>query len=193
MGKDLWHLFPNSALFSCIPAFLIESLPHDPLLTTPWSQTGACQNGYSCHLCRRMSANLRTLPFMAKVVLVVGLLSGVIFAQSGFGAPLDNPCARPSAVADQRPAAMSCQHCCAAKPCCLVSRSHSDPTPRPEPLSTERNHSLDHASLAVTLTTIPTFAFLAPPPRSRASARDLSARATREQAPRGAVSCIWLI
>lgn len=142
-----------------------------------------------------MTTTLRTLPLMAKLVLVVGLLCGVIFAQVGIAQPAAVACAvaAPSQMQTVAAPAVNCLDCCAAMPCCLLSKKAADTPVHPEPLSTERNFQSDHAPVAVTFTLIPTFDFLAPLQSPRILAKNRVAQPKRECAPRGAVSCIWLI
>ena len=148
-----------------------------------------------CYVWNTMSATLRTLPTVAKIVLAVGLLCGIVFAQMGYARPVALVCAvagpsQPQAVAAP---AVNCQDCCAAMLCCLLSKKASDAPVHPEPLSNDRSSQLDHAPVAVTLTPVPSFNFLAPPQLPKVIARSRVAAPRRECAPRGAVSCIWLI
>lgn len=142
-----------------------------------------------------MTTTLRTLPRVAKLVLVVGLLCGIIFAQVGNAQKADLACtvASPSPVQTVAAPATNCLDCCAAMPCCLLSKSAADAPTRPEPLSNERNSQLDHAPMAVVFTPVPTFDFLTPQQWSRSLAKSKVVQRTWESAPRGAVSCIWLI
>lgn len=142
-----------------------------------------------------MTTTLRTLPMVAKLVLVVGLLGGVVFAQVANARPAALACtvAGSSQARTVAAAAVNCQDCCAAMPCCLLSKTAPGVPAHPEPLSDERNSQLDHAPVAVVLTPVPTFDFLAPQQLPKSFARHRVARPTWEGAPRGAVSCIWLI
>ncbi len=142
-----------------------------------------------------MITTLRTLPMVAKLVLVVGLFCGVIFAQVGNAQPAALACtvAGPAPAQTDAAPAINCLDCCAAMPCCLLSKTAPDVPTHPEPLSNERNSQLDHAPVAVTLTLVPTFDFLASLQPARILAKNRVAQPKRECAPRGAVSCIWLI
>ena len=142
-----------------------------------------------------MTTTLRTLPMAAKLVLIVGLLCGVVFTQVGNAQPAALSCtvASASQVPTVAAPAVDCQDCCAAMPCCLLSKKAPDAPVHPEPLSNGRSSQLDHAPVAVTLTPVPTFDFLAPPQLPKVLAGSRVAAPRRECAPRGAVSCIWLI
>lgn len=143
-----------------------------------------------------MPATLKSLPRLAKAVLVACLLCAVVLAQTGYAQPPVLACAVDAAArAADEPAAPAegCQHCCAAKTCCLVSKSTRETAPRPEPLSTERTQPLDHAVATVTFTLVSSFDFLALSPVLTAPAGKQFPRPFSSASPRSAVSCIWLI
>ena len=143
-----------------------------------------------------MRALSRTMPKLAKAVLAVVLLCAVLLAQSGYTQPAPLACVMGGVSVDQPTTATpvaSCQHCCTSSPCCLLSKTANDTAPHPEPLSNERNSQWDHAPVAVTFTPVPTFDFLAPLQLPRILAKDRIGQPKRDCAPRGAVSCIWLI
>lgn len=141
-----------------------------------------------------MITTLRTLPIVARFVFVVGLLCSVIFAQVADAHLPALACTVAGFSQEQTVAlAVDCHDCCAAMPCCLLSKKASEVPAKPEPMSSERNSQLDHAPVAVTLTPIPTFDFLTSLPASRILARERQVQSARGNAPRVAVSCIWLI
>lgn len=144
----------------------------------------------------RMFRNPGTTFLASRTAFVLGLLCVLIFTRAGFSQLPGEPCGIEASTLSEEHAstpAVDCHQCCAAMPCCLTSKPASDAPPRPEPLSNERGHQLDHAPVAVTLTLVPTFDFFASQRNSRLFAGSKAASPTRERAPRGAVSCIWLI
>lgn len=132
---------------------------------------------------------------LAKLVLVVGLLCSVMFARAGGAQPAMLACAvaGPSQAQAVASPLVNCEDCCAAMPCCLLSKKTTDAPARPEPLSNERSSQLDHAPVAATFTPVPTFDFLTALQRPRILAKNRVAQPRCDCAPRGAVSCIWLI
>jgi hypothetical protein len=133
-----------------------------------------------------MSAPLRTLPIVARLVLAAVLLCGMTFGQTGFSQRSVHSCHRVAAASD-------CQPCCAAMPCCLASHRSGNTPALPEPLGNDSGHSSGHGLAAVTLTLIPTFDFLPPPSSMGATVFRRTLPLALVAAPRGAVSCIWLI
>ena len=72
----------------------------------------------------------------------------MIFAQAGYAKTLGASCVMVKAVSvEERTtlAPVDCHQCCAAMPCCLTSKPPSEAPSRPEPLSNERSHQIDHA------------------------------------------------
>jgi hypothetical protein len=143
---------------------------------------------------RIMSAPLRNLPILARIILLAGLFCGVALGQAGYSqSPLDS-CVVSGSPGNHAWTAPADRHpCCAAMPCCLVSRHSANSPVLPEPLSNNGGHSLAHAQAAVTLILLGTFDFLAPPKRLGVVAGRRVAPLALGSAPRGAVSCIWLI
>ena len=139
----------------------------------------------------------QSMTFLAsRAVFVLGLLCILIFTQVGFSQPPSEPCGIEGSTSSEGRASTStvdCHQCCAAMPCCLTSKPASDTPSRPEPLSNEHSQQLGHAPVVATLTLVPTFDFFASPQTSRLLTGNKQFQPVREHAPRGAVSCIWLI
>jgi hypothetical protein len=142
-----------------------------------------------------MSASLKFLPLLAKIVLIAGLFCGVISSQLGFTQSAEDACVMADKSAADAAAApmVGCGQCCAAMPCCLTSKPDSDTPLHPQPLSNERSRQVDHSPVAMTLALIPTFDFLAAPPKAGTTSGNKVLAPTLGRAPRGGVSCIWLI
>jgi hypothetical protein len=142
-----------------------------------------------------MSTNLKMLPFLAKIVLVAGLFCGVISSQCGFAQSADAACVMAEKSAANAAAApmVGCQHCCAGMPCCLTSRPEKNTPPHPEPVGNESTYQLGHAPCVATFTLVSSFDSLPLPQEAMIRVRVKAALAAHARAPRGAVSCIWLI
>ena len=155
--------------------------------------TGLTKNGI---VVLRMSRN-PSMTFLAwRAVFVLGLLCTLIFTQAGFSQLPSEPCGVNASISSEGRASapgVDCHQCCAAMPCCLTSKPASDTPSRPEPLSNEQGQQLDHAPVVATLTLVPTFDLFASPQKSRLLAGNRQFQPARQCAPRGAVSCIWLI
>ena len=155
--------------------------------------TGLTKNGI---VVLRMSRNPSMTFLASRAVFVLGLLCILVFTQAGFSQLLSEACGVEASMPSEGRASTStvdCHQCCAVMPCCLTSKPASDTPSRPEPLSNERSHQSDHAPVAATLTLVPTFDVFASPQKSRLLAGNRQFQPARRCAPRGAVSCIWLI
>jgi hypothetical protein len=140
-----------------------------------------------------MAATSKTLPLLPKLVLVLGMLCGFVFAQAGAVYSSPNVCATAGAAqADKPVAAVSCQCCCAEAACCLLSKKSPDTSGQREPLSTAGSRPLDHAPVALgPLSMRPCVSLAWQKPTFLAGDKRFALPVGR--APRGAVSCIWLI
>jgi hypothetical protein len=137
----------------------------------------------------------RTLPLLAKVLLVAGLLCAVVAVRAANWSSTEGPCVM-SAASSANPlktAAMGCHDCCQAAACCLLSKKSADAASHSEPLSNERSRNLDQAPSALACTFIRSLDLFPPPQKIRGLATDRAILPAVWRAPRGAVSCIWLI
>ena len=169
-----------------------ESLPPGTP-TESFRVAGLTKNGM---LNLGMPRNPSTTFLASRAVSVLGLLCILIFTQAGFSQLPSEPCGIEASMSSEGRASAStvdCHQCCASMPCCLTSKPAADTPSRPEPLGNERSQQLDHAPVVATLTLVPTFDFFASPQKSRLLAGNRQFQPAHQCAPRGAVSCIWLI